>query len=150
MSARVNPVLYRDAALVDTSAVFALFDETDQLHDEARRFFQTNKLGLAWYAIDTTAHESYTRVRYDLSRSKAVNAYSLLRGFCIQVVRHVPDDEEHAWLLLERYAEHALSFQDALCAAVMRRIGVFKVFTFDHDFWTMGFEVIPGLTARRR
>jgi predicted nucleic acid-binding protein len=35
-------------------------------------------------------------------------------------------------------------------AAIMRRIGLYKVFTFDSDFWTMGFQVIPGTTASKR
>ena len=55
-----------------------------------------------------------------------------------------PGDEKSALAILERFSEHAISFHDALCAAVMRRLGIYRVFTFDKDYWVMGFEVLPG------
>jgi predicted nucleic acid-binding protein len=143
-------VLFRDAALLDTAAVFAMLDERDTLHDYATQFFQNHRRALTWFAVDTTAHESYTRARYDLSREKAVAAYSLLRAADVRLVRLDADDEERACAILERYADQTLSFQDALCAVIMKRLQIFKVFTFDADFWTLGFEVIPGGTAPRR
>jgi len=143
-------VLYDHAALLDTAAVFALLDERDALHIDATQFFQANKTLLVWYAVDTTAHESYTRVRYDLTREKAFAAYALLRAADVRVIRFDVDDEEQACAILQKYADQTLSFQDALCAAIMRRIGLYKVFTFDSDFWTMGFQVIPGATPARR
>jgi predicted nucleic acid-binding protein len=143
-------VLYDHAALLDTAAVFALLDERDALHVQATQFFEANRGALAWYAVDTTAHESYTRVRYDLTREKAFAAYALLRATDVRLVRFSVTDEEQAFAILQRYADQVLSFQDALCAAVMRRMGIFKVFTFDSDFWTMGFQVIPGVTPSRR
>jgi len=143
-------VLYDGAALLDTAAVFALLDDRDALHQSATQFFKANKTSLVWYAVDITAHESYTRIRYDLSREKAVAAYDLLRAEEVRVVRFGVEDEKSALELLQRFADQTLSFHDALCAAIMRRIGLYKVFTFDSDFWTMGFQVIPGTTASKR
>jgi len=37
-------------------------------------------------------------------------------------------------------------FHDALCASVMKREGIYRVFTFDKHFWSFGFEVLPGAT----
>jgi hypothetical protein len=62
----VNPrrVLYRDAALLDTAAVFALFDERDAFHVDATQFFQTNQTTLVWFAVDTTALLRYMHKKY--------------------------------------------------------------------------------------
>ena len=144
-------ILYDGAALIDTSAVFMMFDKGDAHHALAKQFFKDNSKALVWYAVDTTAHESYTRVRYDLARRQtAVEAYALLRSAGVRLVRFSPDDEEKACSLLAKYGDHVLSFHDALCAVIMKRIGIFKVFTFDADFSTLGFNVIPGTTVKRR
>jgi predicted nucleic acid-binding protein len=47
---------------------------------------------------------------------------------------------------LERFKEHGLSFHDALVAAVMKRLGIYRAFAFDRHFWLFGFEVLPGRT----
>jgi predicted nucleic acid-binding protein len=45
---------------------------------------------------------------------------------------------------LEKYSDQKISFHDALCAAVMLRIGAYRAFAFDKHFWIMGFEMLPG------
>jgi predicted nucleic acid-binding protein len=102
---------------------------------------------LAWYAVNATSHESYTRLRYSVSHSKAIAAYEWLHATPVQTLPFGPDDEAAAVGMLRKYHDHSLSFHDALCAAVMLRIGVFKVFTFDSDFSTMGFAVVPGAAS---
>ncbi len=58
-------------------------------------------------------------------------------------------DEETAVALAQKYTDKSLSFHDSLCAAVMKRLGMFRVFSFDADFWTFGFELTPGITRPR-
>jgi predicted nucleic acid-binding protein len=48
--------------------------------------------------------------------------------------------------LLMKYKDQKLSFHDALCVSVMKREGIFRIFTFDKHFWLFGFEVFPGAT----
>ena len=142
-------VVYDGAALLDTAAIYSLFDETDRLHAAAREFFTANLTTTVWFAVNTTSHECYTRIRYDLSHAKALAAFGLLRGVPIKTLPFEDADEANALQILRKYDDQALSFQDALCAAVMKRVGIYKVFTFDADFWTMGFQVIPGTTRPR-
>ena len=58
-------------------------------------------------------------------------------------------DEKVAYSDLNRFHEHSLSFHDALLASVMRRLGVYRIFSFDSHFWTFGFEVLPGQTKMK-
>jgi len=128
--------------LVDTSAVIALFDEHDQWHHEAKRFFQEEDF--SWITVNVTAHEVYTRVRYDRYFDLAMQHYDFLRSERIALISFIPEDETEARVILEQYSDQKLSFHDALCAAVMQRIEAYRVFAFDKHFWIMGLEMLPG------
>ena len=137
---------YQQLALVDTSAVVALHDPNDQFHVAARHFFSVES-GLAWGAVNVTTHECYTHVRYRASFEAAMEHYDFMRCPMIRLLEFVPDDERASESLLRRYAEHPISYHDALCAAVMLRLGIYRIFTFDHHFSIFGFEVLPGSLA---
>lgn len=139
-------VLYDAACLLDTAAIVALFDEGDPLHRLATEFFEAGRGEVTWYVVDATSHESFTRVRYNATLPRALAAFQFLRdGGGVGLLRFQPEDEDRALTMLRKYRDQRLSFHDALCAAVMLRVGIFRVFTFDQDFSTMGFAVMPGL-----
>lgn len=140
-------MLYSGQALIDTSVVIALFDPSDQFYDEARRYFQENAAGFVWATLNETSHELYTRVRFQADTQTALKRYDFLRSGEFHVLDFDSDDENSARSLIEQYEEHTISFHDALCAAIMSRAGIYKIFSFDHDFWTLGFEVHPGQTS---
>ena len=139
---------YRDVALIDTSAVLALLDPTEQFHVDARLLYTGNTV-LVWATLDVTSHETYTRARYTpLPTRAALEYYEFLRTSAGITTHHFSkDDETEARAILERFSDHEISFHDALCAAAMKRLGILKIFTFDRDFATLGFIVLPGVLA---
>lgn len=139
-------VVYEQMALIDTSAVIALFDPNDQFHRDAKALFE-DAAELLWFTVNTTAHELFTRVRYDVGLPEALNRYDYLRSERFQVLKFDASDEQQARALLQKYDDQVLSFHDALCAVVMLREGIYKIFSFDKDFWILGFEVMPGITG---
>ena len=147
-SIRTNPslirTLYEDVALVDTSAVIALHDPSDQHHDVARSWYAS--CDWVWLALDVTSHETFTRARYASSLGAAVEQYRFLRASTIRVISFEPEDELRALELLGRYTDQRISFHDAICAVVMKRLQLVRIFTFDSDFSTLGFQVFPGAT----
>jgi predicted nucleic acid-binding protein len=138
--------LYRDAILIDTSAVIALLDEADQFHQHAKLYFEGVPAGTRWVAMNITSHETFTTSRYASDLAAALRRYDFLRTPPVTVVTFSLEDEVAARALLARYDDQVLSFHDALCAVVMLRLGIYRVFTFDRDFWIMGFSVEPGAT----
>ena len=138
--------LYDRHALIDTSAVLAIGDDQDKYHGEARTFFEAEVSELAWFVLDVTAHETFTRSRYDSTLDQALENLDKLWSQPFQLLRFDGADEQRARSLIEKYDDHRLSFHDALCAAVMLREGISKVFTFDRNFWLFGFQIVPGLT----
>ena len=71
MVAQLGGTLRPDLALIDTSAVVALLDKRDGRHQEAKLFFET--CSLDWAAVNVTAHEAFTRLRYNTD----IDLYSL-------------------------------------------------------------------------
>lgn len=139
-------VFYRDIALVDASAAVALHDPSDSWHELATEFFSdTGTLRLA--ALDLTSYETYTRTRYRRDASLALEAFDFLRGPDIWQLSPLVEDVARARARLSSLPEHRISFHDALCAMVMQRKGIFKIVTFDRDFWVLGCEVLPGATS---
>ena len=139
-------IVYDRMIAIDTSAVIALLNPKDQFHDQARQFFKSAE-GLTWLALNVTTHELFTRVRYDDGLLTALTRYDFMRGGDFRLLKFDTNDEISARGLLEKYGDQKLSFHDALCAVVMLREGIFKIFSFDRDFWVLGFEVLPGTTA---
>ncbi len=138
--------VYEKLILIDSSAVIALHSDKDKLHPFAKEFYiaQNDKY---FIALNCTSHESYTRARYLSNFKSAWNHYQFLKNNNnIQIVRFLKSDENEAEKLLKKYKEHKISFHDALCAAVMFRLQIFKIFSFDKHFHILGFEVLPGIT----
>ena len=134
--------IYEKYALVDTSAVVALFDPKDKFHVVARTFLRNTDLTL--FALNVTSHESFTRGRYDHGLARGREHFDFLRSSVLFQIRFTEDDEKEAYRMLSKYTDQLLSFHDALCGAAMLRAGIYKIFGFDKDFFTFGFELVPG------
>jgi predicted nucleic acid-binding protein len=144
----VANLVYDGIAMIDSCAVIALFDPTERFYRDATAFFEAHGPQLRWTTLNETAHELFTRVRYRNGLAKALDAFDFLRNDQFRAVAFEIADEELARKYLERYGDQTLSFHDALCAAVMRRMGIYKIFSFDRDFFTFGFHLLPGVIAQ--
>lgn len=142
--------LYTDAVLVDTSACVAAFDDADALHAQATATLEqlAAEGQVLLCAVNVTAHESFTRIRYNARLNAGLDGYSWMRSG-LQTIEFAGADESEALSLIRKYSSVRLSFHDALCAAVMLRLGIYRIFSFDADFYTFGFELIPGVVRRR-
>jgi uncharacterized protein len=135
---------FDETILIDSSAALALLNPRDQFHQHAQTFFDLSP-DIVWVVLNYTKHESYTRIRYDNDFNSAIRLFDYLSSEPIQQISFTKSDEEEALNLLKRYSDHKLSFHDALCAAVMKKYGIYKAFTFDKHFYYFGFEVYPGI-----
>jgi len=139
-------IVYENMILVDTSAVIALQNPSEQFHEAAIDFISSNDRLFIWFAVNTTSHEAFTRARYMRGLAEGLQCYDFLRSGKIRCLSFSSEDESNARKLLAKYNDQKLSFHDALCASVMKREGIFRIFAFDRHFWSLGFEVLPGTT----
>jgi predicted nucleic acid-binding protein len=129
------------AVLWDSSAVVALLDGTDAYHaaagviaerlsTDARPSVMTNYLEVETHALL-------------LNRLGRGTAREWLLCRALPLVRALPDDEQRAKEILARYGDKDFSLCDAISFAVMERLGVRTVFSFDRHFLQYGrFEVL--------
>ena len=85
----------RASVFVDTSAFFALADQTDRLHHQALRYVQSTDRLLV--TSNVVVHEAITLLRMRLGYDQALQfGLRLLDEATTPIVRVTPADEERA------------------------------------------------------
>lgn len=129
---------------VDTSAYFALTVPDDQNHTAARATRRRLQNGRA--RLYTTRYIlAETHALLVARRRNAVDALRALRTIEASrtlVISATEADEEAARAILERYDDHLFSLTDAVSFAIMERLRIEAVFTFDADFAEYGLTVL--------
>src|SRR5262245_48167118 len=118
---------YANAVMIDTSAVVALVNDQDQFHQDAVACVEALQAENLMCAVDVTAHEAFTTLRYNVGLGDASRAFERLRNARVRTIDFTPEDEQKALALAAKYTDKVLSFHDVLCAAVMLRYGIFRV-----------------------
>lgn len=116
---------------VDTSAFYAAVDEGDRFHTRAR-----GSLG-AGDRLMTTDHvlvETWSLVQNRLGWHVAERFWASIRSGIATVEYVGPADLEVAWSIGEIFADQGFSIVDRTSFAVMQRLGVHRVASFDSDF----------------
>src|SRR5439155_27142531 len=137
---------YARAITVDTGAFVAITDPTDGQHQAAVDCLaQIVARRLPLLTTLPTIYESHRYLLYTRGYDAAIRFLDAVFDGSISIVRTLPEDEARAMVLLRRYAALNLSFVDAVTMAVMERVGVAYIFTFDSDFFVAGFLRVPPL-----
>ncbi len=138
--------LLSQAVFIDSSAVLELEQEDAKYHMAAGALWASGS-GVVWASLNATAQEAYTRARTNLGFEPAIRLYDMLKADPVLHIAFKGEDEAEARAILVKYKDQDLSFHGALLAAVMKRVGSYRVFSFDHHFYLFGFEVLPGPTT---
>ncbi len=136
---------------LDTSWFKALIDIKDDFHSDALEQF--NKLKLENRFLITTnfvIDESLTLIRVKTGLQLALKfrdtLFEMSQG--LKIVRVLDKDEKNAWeWFLKKW--NRLSFTDCTSFAVMRRLELRDVATFDEHFTLAGFKIFKSKPRRR-
>lgn len=135
---KYNPVF------VDTAFFKAFLDPKDDFHVEALSLwkkFRTLKTKLITtnYILD----ESFTLIRIRCTLPVAIKLRYLLYQYSevIDVIRIEIEDEAKVWDWFEKEWK-GLSYTDCVSFAVMKRLGLTDVATFDEHFAKAGFNIL--------
>jgi len=125
---------------VDTSALYALADENDRHHAEAKRTAERiKKLGVLAFTTNYIVAETHVLL---LSRLGADAARTWLDRFVLKVEQVSEKDQAHARNLVLTHDDKDYSLTDASSFSIMRRLGTHIAFAFDAHFRQFGFEII--------
>lgn len=130
------------AVMLDTSALFALWDEADQWHRRAASGF--HQLGAEqWqlYITNLTVAENHSLLLSRLGDEKALSWLEVLGP--MHLIYHTPEDHTAVRDLLTRHNARKLSYVDAFSCVAMEKQGLRQVFTFDRGFQDYGWEIYP-------
>jgi predicted nucleic acid-binding protein len=119
------------ALFVDTSAFYAAADAGDRSHARAREVLAG---GDALVTTDHVLVESWLLLRSRGGRAVAERFWAGIRGGLAAVEPVLPSDLEKAWQIGEAFADQDLSIVDRTSFAVMERLGITAVASFDDDF----------------
>jgi hypothetical protein len=132
---------------VDTGAYLARFHKADQRYQQACQAWtqiekQQRIVITSHHVIDELATLLARRTDYAFSARKIGQIYASQR---VLIERSSEADEQMALAFFQKYADQKVSFTDCISFAMMKRLQIRQVFTFDYHFALAGFEVFPSL-----
>jgi predicted nucleic acid-binding protein len=116
---------------VDTSAFYAAADSGDRFHGRAT---QVLGAGDRLLTSDHVLVETWILVRHRLGRPAAERFWGAIRAGAASVEPVGDADLTVAWTIGETFPDQDFSIVDRTSFAVMQRLGVHRVATFDDDF----------------
>lgn len=135
---------------VDTSAFYALADESDRNHHQAKDVYES-LINVNLVTTDYVLLECWFLIGSHLGREKAIRFWDGLSSGIVDMVIVDAQDLNQAREIIDRFPDQDFSLVDAASFAAMEREGIESVFTFDSHFrvYRFGqgkrqyFEVIP-------
>jgi predicted nucleic acid-binding protein len=116
---------------VDTSAWYAAADRSDNSHTRAKSVLSQGE------TLVTTDHvlvETWLLLRHRLGRLPAERFWDGLRSGVAEIEPVTAADLAVAWAAGEAFPDQDFSIVDRSCFAVMQRLGLRRVASFDGDF----------------
>ena len=128
---------------IDSSAFVSLVVEKDSFHIRAIQWWEYNK-GKELVTSNFVVAETLGWIRHRVGKIQAVTLGTFLfstKGLMIEQVSLF--DQQDAWKLFQETDGRGISMIDCMSFVLMKRFKIKEVFTFDQDFHTIGFKVLP-------
>ena len=116
---------------VDASAFYAAADSGDRSHTRATAVLAA---GDPLVTTDHVLVESWFLIRGRGSRAAAERFWAAVRSGLATVGTVLPGDLDAAWRIGEAFTDQDFSIVDRTSFAVMERLGLTRVASFDDDF----------------
>lgn len=131
---------------IDSSGFIGLLVEKDKFHKSATEFLAVAKeKELTFVTSNFVLCEVYDYLRGMIGKDIAVSFSAFLFQDLKELkrVRVFAFDEKRAWKYFVDLLGRGTSFTDCTSFAVMKRLGIDAVFTFDKGFAKAGFKTLP-------
>ncbi len=122
--------------MVDTSAIYALLDKSDDMHDQAKKcLYQLAQNKSRVIITNFIVAECHALLA---SRLNPKIARNWIKQLYWPVERVAEADEIKALNIILNYEDKSYSYTDATTFAVMERLGINNIFAFDKHFAQYG------------
>jgi predicted nucleic acid-binding protein len=131
---------------VDSSGWIALYDGQDQFHTVAKAALRSlRSYHLRLVTTDYVFDEAITFILNRTYHAAAVQfGRWLLNANNIELIRVDETVWQTAWKMFQRYHDKEWAFTDCTSFVLMRQLGLYQAFTFDHHFAQAGFQLWPA------
>ena len=119
---------------IDTSAFYALADEDDRYHHQAREIYETLIISDELFTSDYILIECWFLIGGRLGRKAALEFWDGLSTGIIKMLKVELSDLAQAREIIKRFPDQNFSLVDATSFAVMEREEISTAFTFDPRF----------------
>ena len=119
-------------AIIDSDALFAVYNSQDSLHAKAKRILKQLKDGEAvLLATNLVFQESATLVSYRLGQAKARDFVGRLRKSDLKEVFVTPQLTHKTWQIFEKQIKKGTSFVDCANIIALKEFKADFIFSFD-------------------
>ncbi len=140
----------KEPLFVDTGAFYARFDEGSSRHERADAVFEDigkgKLLHRPLYTSSYVLDELATLILSHRNHGAAAEALDRVLDSPVTVIHPDRTDFDSAREQFLRYDDQEISFTDHMSGVLAEERGVEHIFTFDSDFRTLGFTVVPDDT----
>lgn len=119
------------SVFVDTSGWYAASDRRDRHNETAKRLLAIDE---PLVTSDHVLVETWRLIHHFISAHAAESFWGGLRSGVASVEQTTSADLEAAWAIGERYPDQDFSLVDRTSFALMERLGISRVISFDDDF----------------
>lgn len=128
--------------MVDTSAIYALIDRSDDCHEKAKYLFKKLSerdvdLMLTNFILAETHALILSRLGHELARE-------WVKNLIWKIERVKEEDEKRAREIVITYKDKSFSYTDATTFAVMERLKLEVALAFDNHFTQFGWHCFEG------
>lgn len=116
---------------VDSSAWYAAADRGDRQNDSAKRLLATDE---PLVTSDHVLVETWRLIHHFISAQAAEAFWGGLRSGVARIEQTTGADLAAAWAIGERFPDQDFSLVDRTSFAIMERLGISRVISFDDDF----------------
>ena len=138
---------------VDSGAFYALTDEDDDAwHEAAEAFYKKACKEDRFLTSSYVFVESWTLIHHRLGKTAVHRFWKTIREGVVAVEEITQADLDKAWYIFNQYNDQDVSLVDCTSFALMERLGIARVFTFDRHFSfyrtvrRKSFACLPGPT----
>lgn len=116
---------------VDSSAWYAAANRGDRQNNRAKQLLKTDE---PLVTSDHVLVETWRLIHHFISANAAEAFWDGLRNGVATVEQTTSADLESAWAIGEHFPDQDFSLVDRTSFALMQRLGISRVITFDDDF----------------
>jgi predicted nucleic acid-binding protein len=117
------------AGLIDTGAILALVDRSDEWHVQCVEAYNDHRL--PWLTTEAVLTETFYLVRHNLRDDRGV--WTLLGSGAIRMSGIDNEELPQVHALMAQYAERPMDFADATLVHLAARERLGTILTIDHD-----------------